>query len=526
MEVVTVLGPLGSGKTTTVNGLIERVPIDESYAVVVNDVGSENIDARRIIDHPANRSEQIVALTAGCIGCSDVTQFREALKRVHDAAINVLFIEPTGIAPGNEIVDVIRNEGHDLSVLTLVNTHNVARDLKWQVLPSQLAVADLVGLTHAPREMDELDIMQDVLEQIPALDPSVALRLIRPGEVDANLLATLRGLGREYALGSNILHHVCSTDHDHHGHDHHNHAHNHGIVAQSLPLHSGVDIAQLQEALIDLAQNEAAPLLRAKGWVNGWRFDVVGDQWEQVIVDTDHSPVANVIFGGDQLPAGVDVLEKFVDKKKALKVDGDKKSIVKSINESLPVEDRVEIVQERLMQYPAPISPLHGELIPDCEADEAYEICFWGGDDMPESIKHKAMNAYIDFRLNGLHKLLKHPGQIANIDKSAYWSRRYGATLGYNGYYLPEYIADIKGVRESNPAVMLYEGFMRLNSLTFDESRAEEKPEFILSVFKKAIEAGDIPLEKVALMFDHAVNLAGENKDFRDRWLNAKAQLY
>ena len=79
LEVLGVLGPLGAGKTTTLNQLIERVPLDTSYAVVVNDVGQDNVDARRIAQHPANRSEQIIPLTAGCIGCSDATQSRRRL---------------------------------------------------------------------------------------------------------------------------------------------------------------------------------------------------------------------------------------------------------------------------------------------------------------------------------------------------------------------------------------------------------------------------------------------------------------
>ena len=137
-EVISVLGPLGAGKTTTLNRLIEHVPLDDSYAVVVNDVGENNVDARRIWDHPANRSEKIIPLTAGCIGCSDVTQFKDALERVHDSGINVLFIEPTGIAPGTEIANVVRSSGFDLSVIALANAQTVERDLKWQVVPSQL----------------------------------------------------------------------------------------------------------------------------------------------------------------------------------------------------------------------------------------------------------------------------------------------------------------------------------------------------------------------------------------------------
>lgn len=148
LEVIALSGSLGSGKTTTLNELIKRVPFEESYAVVVNDVGDGNIDEARILNRSANHSDMILPLTAGCIGCSDATQFREALQRVDEAGASALFIEPTGIAPGNEIADVVRSSGYPLSVLTLANTQTIERDMKWQVLPSQIAVADVVGLTH------------------------------------------------------------------------------------------------------------------------------------------------------------------------------------------------------------------------------------------------------------------------------------------------------------------------------------------------------------------------------------------
>ena len=46
LKVLGVLGPLGAGKTTTLNQLIERVPVDTSYAVGVNAVRQAVLAAR------------------------------------------------------------------------------------------------------------------------------------------------------------------------------------------------------------------------------------------------------------------------------------------------------------------------------------------------------------------------------------------------------------------------------------------------------------------------------------------------
>ena len=282
LEVLGVLGPLGAGKTTTLNQLIERVPLDTSYAVVVNDVGQDNVDARRIAQHPANRSEQIIPLTAGCIGCSDATQFQAALDRVRDAGVDMLFIEPTGIAPGTEIAEVVGSSGYDFSALALVNARTASRDMHYQVLPSQLAVADIVGITHTPNDRAALTVIDSVLEQLPALPPEVAVELIRPGSTDyAEVLARLRGVERQLHLGQRAVAQVCGSHcHDHnHSHDHCDHDHN--VSAQSFALRGDVTSAQLRDFLMPLTQDSSAPLLRAKGVAAGRRFDLVGDEWNE-----------------------------------------------------------------------------------------------------------------------------------------------------------------------------------------------------------------------------------------------------
>lgn len=529
-EVISVLGPLGSGKTTTLNHLIERVPLGDSYAVVVNDVGENNIDAQRIWDHPANRSEKIIPLTAGCIGCSDVTQFREALERVHDAGVNVLFIEPTGIAPGTEIADVVQSSGFDLSVLTLVNARTIERDMKWQVLPSQLSVADIVGITHIPDAQGEAEVMAQVLDQLPPLADNIEVELIRPGDADYfGILARLRGMDKQLRFGRHILSGSIDHPHDHDsdGYSHDHHSRSHGISAKSFQLRPGTSADRVRDMLMPLVGDGQTPLLRAKGVVDSLRFDVVGDEW---IVQQDASGLQtmNVIFGGHIPTTFLENARHISQSVERISMAGDKKSIVKSISE-MPITDRVEIASERTGQYPSPISPMHGELIPDCEADEGYEIAFWGNkDDMPDGVKRLTMKEYIQFRLSGVHELIHHSEHISNItDKKAYWARRYGATLGYNGYYLKDYIDEEQyaEIRKLNPAAMLCAGFMELDSLTFDEGRAEEKPEFVANVLKAAIEGGDLAQDDAIRLKSHALELSKDSPSFSERWRGALSYI-
>lgn len=516
LEVISTLGPLGSGKTTAVNQLIQQVPLGDSYAVVVNDVGAANIDAQRIFDHPANRSERVIPLTAGCIGCSDATQFREALERVRDAGVNVLFIEPTGIAPGHEIAEVVASCELPLSVLTLVNAQTVERDMRWQALPSQLAAANIVGITHLPDQANSAEAMATVLDQLPKLPSDVAVELITPGDTDyARLLARLRGQEKQLLLGRGVVSACMGGDchHDHHHHDH-------GISAQSFDLRPDVDITTIYQTLMPYTANDAAPLLRAKGSVGGQRFDIVGTEWSQEAT-TSQDAVMNVIFGGHVPAAAQTALKQLSIERQRLEVATDKKRITGSVRE-LPLADRRAIIHERLAQYPAPISPLHGELVPDCEADEGYEIAFWrDSDDVPLADKQAAMERYISFRLQGLHELEYHQQRIVHYDeKQAYWRRRFGATLGYNGYYLAEYMSHEARdqVRQVRPGKLLADGFLALQTLTFDEGRAEEKPEFVAAVLRAAVACGDVSADHAQSVIAHGLKLSAKHPEWLARW--------
>lgn len=525
LEVVSVLGPLGAGKTTALNRLIEHVPSTDSYAVVVNDVGQQNIDARRIWDHPANRSERIIPLTAGCIGCSDVTQFRAALEQVHEAGVNVLFIEPTGIAPGTEIADVVRSSGFSLSVLTLVNAQTVARDMKWQVLPSQLAVANIIGITHIPEAHDDAAVMETVLEQLPVLPKDTSVELVKPDSSNYfRILASLRGMQQQLRVGSHVLQ-VCGCGHAHeHSHNHENH----GISAKSFYLKPHVTVDEVARLLRPRVLDENNPLLRAKGTIGHTRFDLVGDEWTLGACTKTEQSTLTAIFGGTIPRTFLDEITELVEPVAPIEITGDKKTIVKSIS-TMPIEERVAIVQERVQRYPAPVSKVHGEIIPDCEADEGYELAFWGTqDDMPDTAKRSAMNAYIGFRLAGLHELLHHPEHVVNAtEKTPYWLRRYGATLGYNGYYLENYIDRdlLMEIRDYNPAQLLIDGLLHLESLTFDEGRAEEKPEFIKMVMTAALSHNHVTRNDIARLQQHLLPLCHDNPAFTARWQSTFADM-
>ena len=209
-------------------------------------------------------------------------------------------------------------------------------------------------------------------------------------------------------------------------------------------------------------------------------------------------------------------------------MQGTKKDIVASVRE-LPLADRIAIIEQRIQQYPAPISRVHGELITDCEADEGYEIAFWcQSDDIPDNIKRQALEHYLAFRLAGLSELQTHPEAIAHDDeKRAYWQRRYGATLGWNYYHLTDMIdpAIQQRITAAQPAQLLCKGFLALEHLTFDEGRAEEKPEFVSAVLRAALAAEDVTSEQCQAVLHRGQLLSAQHPEYTQRWQQAAASF-
>ena len=96
MKVSQIAGFLGSGKTTAVmkivDGLMKR---GYKIAIVVNDVGEINVDAKFIESHGLKAKE----ISGGCICCQIAGTFSETLAKLHDAYDpQIVIVEPSGVA--------------------------------------------------------------------------------------------------------------------------------------------------------------------------------------------------------------------------------------------------------------------------------------------------------------------------------------------------------------------------------------------------------------------------------------------
>lgn len=95
IPITVVSGPLGAGKTTLVNELLNN-PGDRRIAVVVNDMGEINVDAELVAEET---EEGVVDLSNGCICCRLQDDLLTEITRLaEDRSFDYLVVEASGIS--------------------------------------------------------------------------------------------------------------------------------------------------------------------------------------------------------------------------------------------------------------------------------------------------------------------------------------------------------------------------------------------------------------------------------------------
>ena len=150
VPVTLIGGYLGAGKTTIINRLLART--DRPIAVLVNDVGSINIDRSLI----ARRNADAVELTDGCVCCSLSQGLGEAFDRLRrrPTAPDHVILELSGVADPTRVVPWARSDGFRLDAVAILVDAEQFLDRQADqrigpLLTRQLEAADLVVVTKS-----------------------------------------------------------------------------------------------------------------------------------------------------------------------------------------------------------------------------------------------------------------------------------------------------------------------------------------------------------------------------------------
>ena len=237
-------GFLGAGKTTLIKKLIKEAFAGEQIVLIENEFGEIGIDGGFMRE----AGIQVNELNSGCICCSLVGDFREALKKVVETYHpDRILIEPSGVGKLSDVTRAVEGVGEELPVelnsfVTVADVNKVKMYMKnfGEFYDDQVSHASCIILSRTATAGE--DKIAKSVALLAEKNPTATIVTtdwnaltgaqivsVMDGKRDlvAELLAEAKAHNAAHAGEEEHHHHHHDHDHEccHHDHDEHDHDH-------------------------------------------------------------------------------------------------------------------------------------------------------------------------------------------------------------------------------------------------------------------------------------------------------------
>ncbi len=237
-----ISGFLGAGKTTLIKKLISEAFSGQKIVLIENEFGEIGIDGGFLLD----AGIEITEMNSGCICCSLVGDFGQALRQVLEQYHpDRILIEPSGVGKLSDVAKAVGQVASETdmqlgSAITVVNAKKCKMYRKnfGEFFNDQLQHAGAIILSRT-QDMD-LNKLQEVVDMVREENPNAVIVTTPWDELTGGqILSAVAGgasLAEELMAQLQAEHpheddHCCHHDHDHDHEDghccHHDHDHDH-----------------------------------------------------------------------------------------------------------------------------------------------------------------------------------------------------------------------------------------------------------------------------------------------------------
>ena len=312
IKVDIISGFLGAGKTAFIKALIEKVFRGEKIVLIENEFGEIGIDSRFM----QNCGIEVTEMNSGCICCTLVGDFAEALKKVAaEFEPDRIIIEPSGVGKLSDVAaavaEIQESAGMELDgKITVVDGKKVKMYMKnfGEFYNDQIEHAGTIVVSRT-QMMDE-DRLSECMHLIREKNEHAAVITTPWDQLSGEIIQSALDAhdhdhhedhhhGHEHHHHNHHDHHHehhhehahhdhhHHHDHDHDHHDHHDHHHADEIFSSwGIETVHRFDRNELADALKLMGMSDSfGTVLRAKGIVEGadgqWmEFDMVPEETE------------------------------------------------------------------------------------------------------------------------------------------------------------------------------------------------------------------------------------------------------
>lgn len=166
MFTLVVYGFLGSGKTTFVNHLLQRVFPEMHCVVIENESGAESVDGEFL------KAQQcrVVDLRAGCVCCTLRSELSDVARRIAtETALDLLVLEPSGIAALEDLFSIPNFPIGGVVTLVDVTRYDLLMHINRDFYQRQFRLSPVLFLTKC--ELVEESRLLRIREELSAMAP-------------------------------------------------------------------------------------------------------------------------------------------------------------------------------------------------------------------------------------------------------------------------------------------------------------------------------------------------------------------
>ncbi|MBO4864441.1 MAG: GTP-binding protein [Eubacterium sp.] len=240
-KIDIISGFLGAGKTTLIKKLINEAFEGEKLVLIENEFGEIGIDGGFLKEAGVNITE----MNSGCICCSLVGDFGEALKQVvNDFAPDRVLIEPSGVGKLSDVIKAIQKAGENVdialnSATTVVDVTKAKMYIKnfGEFFINQIEACGTVVLSRTQNATEEklLEAVNMIKEHnaeariiTTPWDDITGKIILDAMEHSSSIEDIMKNFKYDPAVDDEEHHHHHHHDHDDHDeHDHEEHDHEH-----------------------------------------------------------------------------------------------------------------------------------------------------------------------------------------------------------------------------------------------------------------------------------------------------------